>query len=313
MLISDRTAGACDTATVAVDSAAPSVRQRPTADTGGRRAALTAYLIRQVKLAWRTIIVLAIAGALLGCYIGTSHVPMGVPLAPGERTARGLWHLERLLHLPDEASVQRLVLSDRGLLIFLNNYYIYAHFFTMLAFVLVMHAFGRRHVAKFWTVFAATNVISMVIGAFLPVAPPRLLPRSHLVDTLDLYGPHVYSTSGDLSDVANQFFSMPSVHFLWALIVAWSVIAFFPRLGPVRWAAVAYPFLTLCAIVLTGNHYWMDCIVAALILLAVLGCVRFWTAHTGSRTKQYARRTGTVLALLMTGYGLIELTVALSG
>ena len=40
--------------------------------------------------------------------------------------------------------------------------------------------------------------------------------------------------------------------------------------GPWRWAWLLHPALTLLVVVVTGNHYWVDGIVAAALLGVVL-------------------------------------------
>jgi hypothetical protein len=40
--------------------------------------------------------------------------------------------------------------------------------------------------------------------------------------------------------------------------------------SPWRWLALLYPALTTLAVTVTANHYWMDGIVAGLLLAAVL-------------------------------------------
>ena len=64
---------------------------------------------------------------------------------------------------------------------------------------------------------------------------------------------------------------MPSLHVGWALAVAVTLIAV--TRGPWRWAWALHPALTLMVVVVTGNHYWMDGIVAAaLLVMVVLVC-----------------------------------------
>jgi membrane-associated phospholipid phosphatase len=62
-----------------------------------------------------------------------------------------------------------------------------------------------------------------------------------------------------MSKLSNQFAAMPSVHCAWALFCACALV---PRLRQ-RWAkilAACYPALTVTAIVLTGNHYFLDAV-----------------------------------------------------
>jgi membrane-associated phospholipid phosphatase len=55
----------------------------------------------------------------------------------------------------------------------------------------------------------------------------------------------------------NEFSAMPSVHIAWALVAGFALVA----LARAPWArafGVVYPFLMLVAVVVTGNHYFMD-------------------------------------------------------
>ena len=58
---------------------------------------------------------------------------------------------------------------------------------------------------------------------------------------------------------------MPSVHVGWSLLVAWAVITISPSRH--RWWILAHPVLTVFVVVATANHFWLDGIVAALLLV----------------------------------------------
>jgi hypothetical protein len=62
---------------------------------------------------------------------------------------------------------------------------------------------------------------------------------------------------------------MPSVHVGWAVLVAIAIIA--TTRSRWRWLALLYPVMTTLAVVVTANHFWLDGVVAALILALVLG------------------------------------------
>jgi PAP2 superfamily len=118
------------------------------------------------------------------------------------------------------------------------------------------------------------NVLVLVTGAslliqLLPIAPPRLVPGLGLVDTGHLIGPSVYPSA--VAPGLDQLSAMPSLHVGWAIIVAGAVV--YALRSPWRWLAVLYPAGTAWVVVVTGNHYWADGIVAAglcgLALLAV--------------------------------------------
>ena len=179
--------------------------------------------------------------------------------------ARWLWHAERILHLPSETGVQRLFLPCPVLIQAFNLYYDTLHF-ALLGVCLVWLYVRHRDAYP-----AIRNTVALFTGASLliqlvPVAPPRLLPGTGLVDTAVRYGQSVYSWHGGFD--ADEFSAMPSVHVGWALIVAVAVIT--ASRSRWRWLAAAYPMLTTLVVVVTANHFWLDGIVAGLLVALVL-------------------------------------------
>jgi membrane-associated phospholipid phosphatase len=65
--------------------------------------------------------------------------------------------------------------------------------------------------------------------------------------------------------VSNQYAAMPSLHFAWS---TWCALVLVPtvRRTWVRILAACYPVLTVFAIVVTANHYWLDAAGGAVIL-----------------------------------------------
>jgi hypothetical protein len=177
-------------------------------------------------------------------------------------------HLERLLHLPSEATLQGLVPSD-ALLHVANLYYFSVHFPAMVAFLVWGYLFRPR-----WEYLWARNLLIALTGTALlvhivyPLAPPRMFPQWGFVDTMGVLGPDAYA--GASGDLANQFAAMPSLHVGWAALIAYVV----HRTGPrwLAWLATAHVALTVAVVVVTANHYWMDGGVAV-ILLAVASVV----------------------------------------
>jgi hypothetical protein len=182
--------------------------------------------------------------------------------------ARGRWifHFQHRLHLPSETSVQHLVLKSSLLPQGLNLFYATFHFPGMIAFLIWMFI---RHRDRYPQV---RNTMVLVTGAALaiqlvPVAPPRLTPGLGFVDTPALYGQSVYARVG--TPGPDQLSAMPSVHVAWAMLVALGVIVF--STSRKRWWILLHPFLTVLAVVGTGNHWWLDGIVAVqLIGLAIV-------------------------------------------
>lgn len=193
---------------------------------------------------------------------GRDHVAYG--------NAWRVWDLERFPHLPSEVSVQHPILGHDGLLTAANDFYAYVHFPATAAFLLWM--FLRRPAYYRWarTCLAGLTAAAMVVHVLLPLAPPRMLTSTGIVDTGHLLGPAVYGDPAT-DTLTNQYAAMPSPHVGWALAVAVTLIAM--TRGPWRWAWLLHPTITLLVVLITGNHYWLDGIVAAgLLALVLLAC-----------------------------------------
>jgi hypothetical protein len=210
-------------------------------------------------------------------YAGTFSV---LPSSGGLPRAHWLWHAERWLHLPSEAALQRVFLPHPLIIQVFNLYYAGLHFpvmFSCLGWVFIWH---RRHYRQVRTTVVLFTAAALLIQ-LIPVAPPRLLPGSGLVDTAMLYGQSVYATGFD------EFSAMPSVHVGWSIIVAVAVIT--ASGSRWRWLAVLYPMLTTLVVVVTANHYWLDGVVAGLLVAGALGLQK---AGRSARLAWLARRSG---------------------
>jgi hypothetical protein len=179
-----------------------------------------------------------------------------------------IWSLERTLHLPNEAAMQRAILPHETLSRIANGYYEYAHA-PLLAITLIWLLWRHRDAYPRWrNLVVAFTGLSLLVG-LLPVAPPRLIPSFGMVDLADRYHQSVYSALG--KGITDQLSSIPSVHIGWAIIVAAAIITV--SRSRWRWVALAHPIITAYVVVVTANHYWLDG-VAAVALLAVIVVVR---------------------------------------
>jgi PAP2 superfamily len=187
--------------------------------------------------------------------------------AGGIARGRWIWHAERVLHLPSEAAVQRIFLPHPVIIQAFNLYYDILHFPMLIACLIWVYAWHRDSYPRIRTLVVLFTAASLLVQ-LIPVAPPRLLPGTGLVDTAFRYGESVY-TWGNGALAADQYSAMPSVHVGWALIVAIAVVTV--SRSRWRWVALGYPALTLLVVVVTANHYWFDGIAAGvLVALAVL-------------------------------------------
>jgi hypothetical protein len=95
-----------------------------------------------------------------------------------------------------------------------------------------------------------------------------MFPRLGFVDTAKVFGPASYGAGSPYKGFANQFAAMPSLHFGWALVIAWAVLL--ATTSRWRFLVLAHPVITLAAIVLTANHYWLDAVAASVLFAFAL-------------------------------------------
>jgi hypothetical protein len=198
--------------------------------------------------------------------------------------ARWIWHLERVLHLPSEASLQRPFLPHPLIVQAMNLYYDTLHFPVLIACMIWLFVRHRADYVRRRTTLAALTGACLLIQ-LVPVAPPRMLPGTGLVDTAVLYHQSVYQSVAGFN--ADQLSAMPSIHIGWAILVAIMVIS--SARSRWRWLALLYPVMTTLTVVVTANHYWLDGIVAGLVLVVVL-LAQAVTERLAGRSRQRRRR-----------------------
>ena len=178
-----------------------------------------------------------------------------------------VWDVERLMHLPDEETLQDWVLQWPDVLKAANWYYVIVHFPVTLAFL--TWGWLRRPPPEYrWArrLIISLTAFALVLHTAMPLAPPRMLSSLGFLDTMAAFGPSAYD--GGAATVANQFAAMPSLHVGWALLIA--VVVIRTARTRWRWLIIAHPVLTTLVVVVTANHDWIDALVAALLLGLVL-------------------------------------------
>lgn len=219
---------------------------------------------------------LAVIGALYGLWELAGRIAV---TGTRDAFARARWiqHAERLLPLPTERTVQRTVLGHPLGVQAANYYYAAMHLTTMGMFLLWLFVRHRDRYRPIRQVMAWTTLGCLLIQ-LMPVAPPRMMPG--IVDTGMRYHQSVYS--GGLA--VDQLSAMPSVHVAWAVIVGYYVW----RVSPSRWRLIGpvHAGLMILIVVVTGNHWWLDAVVAAAVATAVA-----WSV-TGARALVRLARSG---------------------
>jgi hypothetical protein len=205
-----------------------------------------------------------------------------LPLAHDEgaiERARQINRLQRDLHVPTELSLQHFVLRHDWLGWIMNYYYAILHVPALIAFLVWLFVRHRDKYSRWRNALAILTAFCVVIR-FVRVAPPRFLPDLGYIDLSTRFGLSIYGPVG--TGVSDQFAAMPSIHVGWAAVVSFGIVA--ASTSRWRWLFLLHVVLTMLAVSATGNHWWMDGIVAIVLLLIAIAI------DTGVRHLRASRR-----------------------
>jgi hypothetical protein len=189
-------------------------------------------------------------------------LPLAQPEGAIDR-ARQIDRLQHRLHMPSELSLQHFVLRHDWLARFSNAYYAIAHVPALIAFLVWLFVRHRDMYSRWRNSLAILTAFCVVIR-FVRVAPPRFLPDLGYIDLSTHYGMSLYGPVG--TGVSDQFAAMPSIHVGWAALVSFAIVAV--STSRWRWLFLLHVVFTMLVVSATGNHWWLDGIVA-IILLAI--------------------------------------------
>jgi hypothetical protein len=184
----------------------------------------------------------------------------------GFANGRAVWDAERLLHLPSEAALQRALIDVGPVMEFLHAFYAIVHVPALIACLVWLFTFHRERYPSLRTTLAITTGACLLIQ-LSPTAPPRMYPDLGFVDSASRYGQSVYGKLG--TGIADQLSAMPSVHVAWAAFVALAVIV--ASSSRWRWWILAHPVVTIVAVTVSANHWWLDGVVAIALMFLALG------------------------------------------
>ena len=196
---------------------------------------------------------------------------------------------EKLIGTFHEESIQEAFLDWPVFISFWNVFYGTFHFVvTVFALVYMFRRATDRY--PLWrNTLAFTTGFALIGFVTFPLMPPRLMPELGFVDTLASarYQAIWSFQSGAMKAAANAYAAMPSLHIGWA---GWCACVLLPhaRQWWSRALVVVYPVLTLFAIVVTANHFWLDAVGGIAVLGAGYLAARAFTPWIESLT----RRTG---------------------
>jgi hypothetical protein len=186
---------------------------------------------------------------------------VGADTAEAEGHAHRVVALERSLHFFVEANVQRAVQNLPGLTSVLGVAYLTLHLAVTGGVLLWLHRRRPEGFPFIRTALLLASGLALVGFLVYPTAPPRLAGVG-IVDTVS--GGHVDLNRGLVSSLYNPYAALPSMHIGYALIVAAALLRHGRHLH-VRAIGALYPPFVLLVIVATGNHFFLDAAVGALV------------------------------------------------
>ncbi|MGI8690469.1 MAG: phosphatase PAP2 family protein [Thermomicrobiales bacterium] len=194
--------------------------------------------------------------------------------------ASKILRIERALHLDPERAIQHFTLHHEWLLQFANNFYLYAHLPVLIAVAVWLYWWRPWAYPWFRNAFLISALFGLSIYVLLPVAPPRFMPG--FVDTMALYGFNVDGSAA--GPLYNPYAAMPSLHVGWSLLAGIGMIAA-ARSWWLKAAGIALPILMSFAVIMTGNHYLLDVVAGAAVILVSLMLSTLWTSWHIARVR----------------------------
>lgn len=237
---------------------------------------------------------LALLVALFFVYFWLRGITEG-SLAESLDHAEQVEDLERTLGIFREADLQQLILDTDWIVELSNLVYIWAHWPVLGAVAIWLY---RQHPASY-PLYRNAVIISGALGVlffqFYPTAPPRIASPEIVGTVGDRAGYYENFQPGFLS---NEFAAVPSLHVGWSVLMG---IALIRESRPARGArsrtelataalGVLMPAVMIWAVVVTGNHYFIDGVVGTALsvggLIVALRLAK--TTDRGSPAAQHA-------------------------
>jgi membrane-associated phospholipid phosphatase len=187
-----------------------------------------------------------------------------------------LLHSYRLLDLEwkhglfVEQRLERFFLQFQPLMNAIDVFYVLGHLVGTIGVLVWIYLRRRDRYAFVRNLMMLTTAIALVAFYLYPTAPPRMLGNYGFVDPLQLY--HLVGDGGSQpgSFTYNPYAAMPSLHVAYALIVAWGLILAERKIW-IKAAAVFYPIAMAATVVISGNHWILDVVGAALTVMGAAG------------------------------------------
>jgi hypothetical protein len=188
------------------------------------------------------------------------------------RNGEYLIRLQEFLGISHELTVQSWIMGSDMLVTLMNWIYIWGHWPVVVGTLVWLIVWRPDTFHTYRNAFILSGILAMFVFALYPMAPPRLMPDLAFVDTVAQQS-NSYRVLQPPA-LTNPFAAMPSLHLGWNLLMGIAIVRE-SRSALARGFGYVMPVGMFLAIVLTGNHYFLDGVaggaLATASLLAVMG------------------------------------------
>ncbi|GGB22921.1 hypothetical protein GCM10011492_10960 [Flexivirga endophytica] len=210
--------------------------------------------------------------ALFAVYllVDALNVPSRTPTA--KANAERVIQLEQWLHVDVEGWLNGWLAGRPGLMTAANYEYASTYIVSAGLLLVLTYVWAPALYRQARTSFVVLNLLAFACFAVLPLMPPRMMPG--FTDTVSTGGT-VGSWGSPIVAGANQLAAMPSLHMAWALWVS-VMLARTSRRFALQVASAIHVAVTLYVVLATANHYLLDAVGAAVVVVAAVAITEWW-------------------------------------
>lgn len=218
------------------------------------------------------------AGRQLGILVGVDVIyELGRGIADSSR-AEAIHHgaqvisWERATHTLFEPALQRLFLPAQWTIDLADQLYLNAQFSVALGFLVWLYLFRNESYYFVRNMFVVAMCLALIGYVGFPTAPPRMFPQDGFVDTITKFS-SVNHDSAIAKIFINPYAAVPSMHCAFALMIGGSGIAVCRHWWSKAWWAF-WPILIAWVVMVTADHYWIDCALGWLVAVAAFAIAK---------------------------------------
>jgi PAP2 superfamily len=236
-------------------------------------------------LAWRRLpagLELAIIAAGYGAYsLVRGNLPAHRSVAYAH--AQQIWQAERWLHINIEGSLNHFVAAHALLAETVGYYYGLLHFIVTPLLLAWLFLFRPVAFPRLRSALVITTLAAILVFWQWPLAPPRFTVPG-MIDVLKVHNILGAANPHSVAGMMDLYAAMPSLHVAWATWCAIAVV----MATRTRWRYLAwlYPMATTFVVLGTANHFVLDAVGgAAMVLLGLLVTHRRLPPHLPANLK----------------------------